>query len=362
MRFARGRRTPPGAGNEPTAAPPGPYAASVRDFDGLLLGLFAALLWGSTDVVATVVSRRIGTLRATAFTQLVALVVLVIAAAVTGIRLPADPWIAARAVACGALSAVAYLAFFSALRIGPLSVVSPVVSVYGALTVVLSVVLLGESLGPLQALGAVVATTGVVLVSIVFERDWRRTRIVGRGVAYAIVALLAFAVVTIALSGAIRAAGWLPILLIARLANASSVSMVLGVSLLRGRRARMKAQVSRPVDAGLPFDGPALPIVPIAAAGGEVTLAERAGGPDGISLDRRVLGLVVLAGALDIGGFIAFAIGLGIAPTWLVGLASSFGPVVAVGAGVTLFGERPRLVQWGGLGLVLGSVFLIALG
>ena len=69
-----------------------------------------------------------------------------------------------------------------------------------------------------------------------------------------------------------------------------------------------------------------------------------------------------LAGLLDIGGFIAFAVGLEIAPTWLIGITSSFGPVIAVAAGVLLFGERPRPVQWLGLGLVLVSVFLIALG
>ena len=83
---------------------------------------------------------------------------------------------------------------------------------------------------------------------------------------------------------------------------------------------------------------------------------------DARPIDRRALGLVVAAGLLDIGGFIAFAVGLEIAPTWLIGITSSFGPVIAVTAGVLLFAERPRPVQWLGLALVAASVFLIALG
>jgi drug/metabolite transporter (DMT)-like permease len=79
-------------------------------------------------------------------------------------------------------------------------------------------------------------------------------------------------------------------------------------------------------------------------------------------VDRRAIGLVIAVGLLDVGGLIAFAVGLHDSSTWLVGLSSSFGPVVVVTAGVLLLGERPRPVQWLGLGLVAASVFLIALG
>ncbi|MDA8238371.1 MAG: DMT family transporter [Chloroflexi bacterium] len=295
----------------------------MHDLPGLLLGLTAALAWGVTDTAATVASRRVGSLRATAGTQLVSVVVLVVLVVATGTRLPPAPDVVLTALACGTVSAVAYLAFYTALRHGPITVVSPVVSTYGGLTVALSVLLLGESLDPLQAFGVGVATAGIVLAAIAFEAGLRSARPVGPGVAYAFAALVAFAVLTVALAGPIRSAGWLPVLLFARVANASTVSVILGVS--RARR----------------------PVEPAAA---------------GRRVDGRTVALVALAGLLDIGGFIAFAIGLEIAPTWLIGLTSSFGPVIAVGAGVILFAERPRPVQWLGLGLVAASVFLIALG
>ena len=54
----------------------------------------------------------------------------------------------------GVIAAGAYLSFFTALRIGPLAVVSPVVAAYGGLTVILAVLLRGETLTLLQAIGA----------------------------------------------------------------------------------------------------------------------------------------------------------------------------------------------------------------
>jgi len=296
----------------------------VGDIQGVALGITAALAWGLTDTIATFASRRVGSLRATAGTQLTSVAVLALLLVASGTALPTDPRVVLTALACGAVAAVAYLAFFTALRHGPITVVSPVVATYGGLTVVLSVILLGELPAPAQSLGVVVATTGVVLASVVFDRGLRSARPVGPGVAYAVVALVAFAGLTVALAGPIRTAGWLPVLLLARTANAGSVWLILGGSRLHR------------------------PPTPASA--------------DARPIDRRALGLVIAAGLLDTGGFIAFALGLEIAPTWLIGITSSFGPVIVVSAGVLLFAERPRPVQWLGLGFVATSVFLIVLG
>jgi len=291
---------------------------------GLLLGLSAALAWGVTDVLGTLAGRRIGSLRTTAISDLVSLAVLAALFVATGSRLPDDPAVALGALGIGAVAGVAYLAFYTALRHGPLSVVSPVVSLYGGLTVVLSVLLLGEQLSAGQAVGAIVATVGVALVGIYFERDWRRTRLVGPGVAFGLVALVAFAFVTVGMSGPIRAAGWLPILLLSRIGNTTLVLLILGLRSLR-------------------------PPPP-------------AGSPEAGALTRVAAGQASLTGLLDVVGSAAWAVGLAIAPTWLVGLASSFGPVVAVWAGVFVLGERPRALQWAGFGLVAASVVLLGLG
>ena len=296
----------------------------MHDPAGLLLGLCAAVAWGLTDTVATVASRRVGSLRATAGTQLTSVAVLAILLLGTKAALPGDGGTVVTALACGVVAAVAYLAFFTALRHGPITVVSPVVSTYGGLTVVLSVLLLGESLAAGQVVGVAGRPGGVVRAAVAVAPGLRRGPPVGAGIAYALVARVAFAALTVVMSGPVRSAGWLPVLLLARIANAGTVWLILGAS-----------RLVRPAD-------------PASAAGR--------------SIDRRAIGLVVAAGLLDIGGFIVFAVGLEISQTWLIGITSSFGPVIAVAAGVLLFGERPRAVQWLGLGLVLASVFLIALG
>ena len=59
---------------------------------------------------------------------------------------------------------------------------------------------------------------------------------------------------------------------------------------------------------------------------------------------------IVVAATLDVLGLISFVIGLETAPTWMVGLASSFGPAVTIIAAVAFLGERLKPIQWAGLG------------
>lgn len=296
---------------------------------GLSLGLIAALCWGSTDVSAAFAGRRLGSLRVAAIVQVTSLALIVVLCAIRGSWLPARFEDVLISIVMGVVAAGAYLSFFTALRIGPLSVVSPVVSAYGGLTVVLAVLVRGETLSPLQALGALLATSGVILTGLISDGGWRSTKVAGRGVGFAIVALVCFAILTIGLAGPIRSAGWLPVLLTARIANAATVFTIVAVIVIFRPRA-------------------AAPLLDAAT--------DR---PPG-RLHVAVLAAVV-GGLLDIVGMVAFAIGLEQAPAWMLGLASSFGPVVSVIVAVLLWGERLQASQWLGLvaiGLGLAAVAL----
>ncbi len=286
---------------------------------GLGHGLIAALCWGSTDVMASLAGRRLGSLQVLAVAQVASVAIAILLAASQGVGLPSDPFALFLAAIFGVIAAGAYLSFFTALRIGPLAVVSPVVAAYGGLTVVLSVLLRGETMSTVQGLGAALATLGVILTGIVFEGGWRGTRIVGRGVLFSLLAMLLFTVVTTGMATPIRIVGWLPVLLASRLANAATILTV-------------------------------LIFVTIARPRGSDLLVATSGSPS-----LRAIAVAAAAGLLDIVGFVAFAIGLEVAPTWIVGLASSFGPVVAVIVAVALWGERLRPTQWVGLaGIALG--------
>jgi drug/metabolite transporter (DMT)-like permease len=290
---------------------------------GLFLGLIAALCWGSTDVSAAFAGRRLGSLRVAAIVQVTSLAFIVVLCLIRGSWFPSRPEDILVAGVTGIVAAGAYLSFFTALRIGPLSVVSPVVSAYGGLTVLLAVLVRGETLSPLQAIGALLATAGVILTGLISEGGWRRTKVAGKGVGFAIIALVCFAILTIGLAGPIRSAGWLPVLLTARVTNAVTVLTIMAVVVVFRPRAAtplLVGSTDRP-------DG-SLRIAVLAAAAG---------------------------GLLDIVGFVAFAIGLEQAPAWILGLASSFGPVVSVLVAVLLWGERLQPSQWVGLaGIALG--------
>lgn len=298
---------------------------------GLDYGLIAALCWGSTDVFATIGGRRLGSLPVAAIAQAVSLLVAVLIGISRGEGLPADPVMLAASLFFGVVAAGAYLSFFTALRIGPLAVVSPVVAAYGGLTVVGSVLIRGESLTVVQALGAALATLGVVLTGVVFDGGWRGTRIVGRGVVFSLIAMLLFTVLTVGMATPIRAVGWLPVVVASRLANAATIWILLGVVVAR-----------RPSSGSLLMSGSSDARSSATGAGKAVTAA-------------------ALAGLLDIVGVVAFAIGLEVAPTWIVGLASSFGPVVAVIVAVALWGERLRPSQWVGLTGIAAGLVAVAL-
>ena len=300
---------------------------------GLLTGLAAALSWGTMDVASALVSRRIGSLRVTAGVQLVSAVLLVLLAIATATPVPSDPTAIAISALLGVIGAGAYLSYFKGLQVGPIAVVSGMVAAYGGLTVGLAVVFRGETLTDVQALGAAVATIGVIMTGVAFGGGLRATRFAGPGVVFAVVALVLFAAMAITTDIAIESATWLQVLLVSRLVTAV-ISIVAFVALaVVARRAAGRA------------------------AGRN---AGRVVAPDASREPTRrgpVLIALVAAGTLDVVGLAAFAIGLSSAPTWMVGLASSFGPAVTILVAVAFLGERLEPVQWAGLvGIAIGMI------
>jgi drug/metabolite transporter (DMT)-like permease len=291
---------------------------------GLLTGLGAALSWGTMDIASALASRRIGSLRVTAGVQLVGSGLLVVAAIASRIAIPSEPGVLGVCGLLGLIGAGAYFAYFTGLRIGPISVVGGMVAAYGGLTVVLAVVVRGESLTLTQALGAAIATIGVILTGVAFDGGLRATRFAGPGVIFAVVALVLFALMAITMDIALESADWLQVLLLSRLVTAAiSIAGVVGVAI-----------ASRQVP------GSPRAVAPVRW--------------------RRVGAMLVVAGSLDVTGLVAFAIGLSSAPTWMVGLASSFGPALTILVAVALLGERLRPIQW--LGLAGVAIGMVAIG
>jgi drug/metabolite transporter (DMT)-like permease len=120
-------------------------------------------MWGTSDFLGGVQSRRLPALAVYGLSQAVGFVVLVILAVATG-AWRAEPGYWPWAIAASVVGLVAMLAFYEALAIGPMGIVSPLVSL--SVLVPVSVALLGgETPTAIQILGIIAAIVGILLAS-----------------------------------------------------------------------------------------------------------------------------------------------------------------------------------------------------
>jgi drug/metabolite transporter (DMT)-like permease len=283
---------------------------------GIALGLAAALSWGLADYFAAMASRRIGSLRVVLGFHLLATLLLGLLAAGTGADLGAVSggdvlWL----VLVGALGWLSYVSFYRALAIGPISIVSPVVSAYAAVTVICAVVIGGERLSGGEIAAVAVAMTGVLLAS----SDLAQLRGVERAAALGVLLALATAVFIGAfVYGVARFSedyGWLVPIFLAR---AIATVFIAGTAAVTG-------------DWRLP------------------------------PLSRRVLAAVGLVAVVDTLGYVSFNLGIRHADTSVVATASAPYAVVPIVFGVILLHERPTPTQWAGVGLVIAGLVLLGL-
>ena len=116
----------------------------------------------------------------------------------------------------GVVAAVAYVALYEGLGIGPVALVSPIAASYAIVSIGLSMLVLGERLSAGLAVGAGMTLAGVVLAS----SDVRKVHLAdverARGVPYALAAAVLFGVATFILGRSSRELGWLTAIAIGR--------------------------------------------------------------------------------------------------------------------------------------------------
>lgn len=126
-----------------------------------LLALSASALWGVADFGGGALTRRLPAVVVVLTSQAAAALLLTIGVVATGAAsdLPGSLWYAA---AAGVIGPFAMLAFYRALALGPMGVVSPLATVGVAVPVGLGLVL-GDRPGVGQVAGIAVAVLGVTL-------------------------------------------------------------------------------------------------------------------------------------------------------------------------------------------------------
>lgn len=279
-----------------------------------ILGFVSAVVYGASDFLGGLASRRMSALLASFVGFVVAAVVSAVAVLIE------QPVWSMDAVVLGAIAGVAgsvgTLALYACLAVGPMSVLSPgVAAVYAVLPAVVGSVL-GERFPPIgYAALAIVVIAGVLLAATPESGGARRPT--SRALAYAGTAGVAFAGYIIAIDATPAESGLVPLL----------VDLIAGgllfVVALGWRRIRR---------------GP----------------GELAG-----LRDRRATLLALAAGALLVTGNILLVIGLHLGDLAVMGVLNSLYPLGTVLLAIAVLKERLTLLQVVGIVLALaGAVTL----
>jgi drug/metabolite transporter (DMT)-like permease len=131
---------------------------------GAVLALASSVMWGSADFIGGVTSRRIAPLAVYGFSQCAGAIALVVMATIAGAwaaPLGYWPW----AIAASVVGILGMMAFYRALSIGPMGIVSPMVALSVMVPVAYALVMRGEAPTGPQILGMIVAICGILLAS-----------------------------------------------------------------------------------------------------------------------------------------------------------------------------------------------------
>ncbi|WP_225803990.1 DMT family transporter [Streptomyces sp. NK15101] len=284
-----------------------------------LFALATSLLWGLADFGGGLLTRRIPALTVVVVSQVLAVLVLGAIVLATGAWTEAGPqlWYA---VGAGVVGPAAMLAFYKALALGPMGVVSPL----GSLGVVVPVsvgLLVGDRPGLLQFAGIGVAILGVVLAG---GPELRGAPVQRQAVLLTLVAAFGFgSVMALIAEASTTVTGLFLALFVQRVTNVLVGGGALYASVRRGGRALPEGG-TRVVGAALP----ALAFVGLAdvAANGTYAMAAQQG------------------------------------PVTVAAVLASLYPVVTALAARGVLKERLRAVQAAGAGLALVGTVLLATG
>ena len=283
-----------------------------------LFALSSSLLWGAADFGGGLLTRRLPALVVVVASQAAAALALLVAVSATGGFDTGSPRLL-YAVGAGLIGPVAMIAFYRALALGPMGVVSPLATV-GVIVPVGVGLMLGERPGALQAAGIAVAAVGVVLAG---GPQLRGAPVQRTAVLLTLVAAFGFGGVMALMAEATTSASGL---LLALLVQRSCNLLVGGGALLRAARRRPDSY----------------------------RLADLTGA------GRRVLAGLVAVGIGDVAANGMFVLSSQSGSVAVAAVLASLYPVVTALCARVLTGERLRPIQAAGSGLALAGAILLA--
>ena len=279
----------------------------------LVLGLSAAVCWGTAGFIGGTQARRLPALTVALWSQAVGATALAFVLLVQS-EAPA-PASVAWGVSAGLIGGIAQLLFYRGLAVGLMSIVAPV-SACGAVVPVVVALGMGEVPGALTIVGIAAVMVAIVLVSLQPVPTLRGARRARTGLAYALLAALGFGTFFVLLDRGSAGPGASPLWAVGG-ARIGVLATLLALSAARPRAARWPG---------------------------------------------HRMGAVAAVALADTMGNVLFAYASTHGNLGVVAVLGSLYPVVTVFLGRLLLAERLTLVQHTAVGLALAGVALLAGG
>ncbi len=275
----------------------------------ILLASTTSLLFGCSDFLGGLASRRDSAFAVTANAHLIGLAILAVAVVVFPAAYGASDlaWGAAAGVSGG----IGVAALYGALAVGRMGVVAPLTAALSGSLPALYDLLRGTTLRPLSLVGLAIALVAIVVVSASGDPD-ERAEMPARAVGLAVLAGVGFTGSFIFFSLAGKTSGLMPLLA----ARAVSVTMLMAVTFARRGTAKLAGD-ARPSALG--------------------------------------------AGVLDAAANVTMLAAIRIGPLAVASVLGSLYPVVTILLARFVLGERLRPVQRAGVILALAAVMLTAI-
>ncbi len=288
--------------------------------ESIIFGALSAVLIGFADFFAAVVGRKVGSFFTLLYSMITSFLILVVCQFFLGHSLITWGHMPIL-LGVGLVTAVAYLAFYKALELGPVSIVAPIASADGAIAAGIGLLLFAEVLRGGQVAALVIVLASIFLVSTDLSQFKKSLKKPGKGSLYAMVTMVGFGIALAGISWMSGLYGWfIPILAI--------------------RFAIL------------------IPLFGVAAAGRKW----KAEGEEE-KVSKSSWGLVLLIGVLETAALLCYAYGTHLettAPTALVAPLYATFPMVTGILAYIFFKERPVWNQWLGIAGVIGGMIFLA--
>ena len=325
---------------------------------GIGLGVTVALLWGSADMLAALAAHRLRTFKTTFVSQSIGLLTLLAFGTIAYLHWHLHLTLTALALSAligtftGLCAALGYFAFYRALEIGPIAIVSPITATSSTFTLVLSVLILQERLTlgrmgfvSIVILGLVLASTSLVELRMLLRKPG--VSLWGQGVRWAIVATLAFGAMDFGIGASASITGWFPPVLWTRIF--SILFLILASLWKRQKRLSRAYMTAIPTSSGktLSLSLPSLEDIahvryPLSTLGLGVLLA-------------------LIAGMLENAAVLTFSFDTRIATTGVTSAIASSSALVVMIFGMIVYRERLAKNQLFGIAMFMIGLILLAL-